>query len=245
MLVSWQIESCPQLLALALHLLYWRIYKSTLEWANEFYLNNKLLLSNYYRIIKLTFDALLIYDFAGDDLPISFLFSFIWPSSSVIWLFGNFTKVLNVHLKPSQCKLIELCQRITKEMLNWYKIHLSSEICFEQNQLCIADQAVQTEKFREPTRRATWNPVLSHCCAQFFIWKFKYIKTMRVLALLFFLTQQPSLTVLLPRPHFSCTAEHEQDGMDVLQILSQISSHLVFFMLSISSTKLAELYTAP
>lgn len=68
---------------------------------------------------------------------------------------------------------------------------------------------------------------------------------MRVFALLLFLTWQLPLAVFLLRPHFTCAAEHEQDGMDVLQILSQKSRHLEFLMLSITSTKLAELYTAP
>jgi len=71
-------------------------------------------------------------------------------------------------------------------MLNSYKIHLSSEMCFEQRQLfCIPDKAVQTEKSMEPRARATWNLVSNHCCAHF-IWKFKYIKTMWVFLLLLF-----------------------------------------------------------
>lgn len=106
-------------------------------------------MANCYTIIKVAFDALLICDFAGDNLPISLLFSFIWPESAVIRLFGNFAKVFNLHVRPGQCKLIKWCQLITKEMLNWYKINLSYEICFKQNQLCVPDKAVQFEKLEK------------------------------------------------------------------------------------------------
>lgn len=39
---------------------------------------------------------------------------------------------------------------MTTEMLNWYKIYLSSDVCFEQRQLLsIPDKAVQNRKSME------------------------------------------------------------------------------------------------
>lgn len=147
--------------------------------------------------------------------------------------------MFNLRLKSSQSKL-KLCQLITKEMLNWYKINLAQSRSQKKRQLlCIQDNAGKTEKCMEPRRRSAWNWVLNHRYAHCFIWKFE------CLSISAFLTRQLSFTAFLVRQQFSCATGHKQDEMDVLVIQSQQSRCLVFLMLNISSPKLAELCTAP